>query len=260
MKYKDPMVFDDPDLQIVFKPLDAFGINPEFYQISNYGHIYSTRYDRLLKPQISTHGYYQTACGADHRIFNHRGVAAVFVDGYSEEKNCVNHKNGKKLDDYYKNLEWVSKAENNTHAYKTGLNNCIGENCRSAKLTNDQAERICQLLQDGYEIYPILEIMGMEPTMNNYEIIRSIRKGYAWKRISSKYNIQQSSYHYRSISKDIIHRICKNFENGMSIPECYEDIYKKPFPGIDNCKNEYIRLMDIKCHNTFKEISSQYNF
>lgn len=31
---------------------------------------------------------------------------------------------------YYKNLEWCSKAENNTHAYTTHLNNYIGENCK----------------------------------------------------------------------------------------------------------------------------------
>lgn len=260
MKYVDPMIFDDKDKQIIFRPLNAFGINPDNYLISNYGHIYSIRRDKILKSQLSTTGYYYTACGANNRIYNHRGVAAIYVDGYDEIHNCVNHKNGDKLDDYYKNLEWVTKAENNTHAYNTGLNNYIGENCKSSKLTNEQVRYICELMQNGYDNNSILRIISPEETQNNYEIIRSIRKGYAWKSISSEYNIPQSKYSFRSISEDQIRHICENFEKGMSIPECYEDIYQTKFPGVNNCRNEYTRLMHIKNRVIFTDISSEYNF
>ena len=260
LKYIDPMIFDDKDMQIIFKPLNAFGINPSNYLISNYGHIYSIRSDKILKSQLSTAGYYYTACGANTRIYNHRAVAGVYVNGYNNNSNCVNHKNGDKLDNYYKNLEWVTKAENNTHAYATGLNNYIGENCKDSKLTNDQVRYICKLMESGYDNNSIVRMLGLEENSNNYEIIRSIRKGYAWRSISSDYNIPQSSYSYRSISKDDVEQICKNFESGMSIPECYETIYHTKFPGVDKCRNEYTRLMHIKNHKIFTDISKKYNF
>ena len=42
----------------------------------------------------------------------------MFVPGYSEEKNTINHIDGNPLNNFYTNLEWVSQAENNLHAYR----------------------------------------------------------------------------------------------------------------------------------------------
>ena len=50
----------------------------------------------------------------------HRLVAQMFVSGNDE---CVNHIDGNKLNNYYKNLEWVSLSYNTKHAYKNKLIN-----------------------------------------------------------------------------------------------------------------------------------------
>jgi len=51
----------------------------------------------------------------------HRLVAFSFVEGYDDERYCVNHIDGNKKNNNFKNLEWVTKKENSIHASKTGL-------------------------------------------------------------------------------------------------------------------------------------------
>lgn len=51
----------------------------------------------------------------------HRLVAQAFVIQLKPEQKDVNHINGIKVDNYYKNLEWLTRGENNIHARETGL-------------------------------------------------------------------------------------------------------------------------------------------
>ena len=44
-------------------------------------------------------------------------VAGLFVNGRTEIKNEVNHKNGKRNDNRKENLEWASRAGNIQHSY-----------------------------------------------------------------------------------------------------------------------------------------------
>ena len=64
---------------------------------------------------------YECVTIAQKNIFVHRLVASAFVEN-ENQKDCINHKNGIKTDNYFENLEWVTKAENNRHAFRTGLN------------------------------------------------------------------------------------------------------------------------------------------
>lgn len=48
-------------------------------------------------------------------------VANAFVEGKSEENCMVNHIDGNKINNNYKNLEWTSNKKNTQHAYDNKL-------------------------------------------------------------------------------------------------------------------------------------------
>lgn len=88
----------------------------ENYEVSDSGLI--RRIDgRILKPTILNTGYCQVQLSRRKKHFVHRLVAFAFCDGF-KEGFVVNHKNGIRSDNGYKNLEWVTASENHLHSYK----------------------------------------------------------------------------------------------------------------------------------------------
>lgn len=72
---------------------------------------------RVLKNhRLKSTGYLQVVGSKRKKRFVHRLVAAEFVGGYRPGL-VVNHKNGVRDDNCLENLEWVTQAENNKHAF-----------------------------------------------------------------------------------------------------------------------------------------------
>lgn len=95
------------------------------YSVSNFGRVRSNNYHREKRTVIlkinTNHRYPKLSMCIDGKKFNkdvHRMVAELFVEGKSEVRNHVNHKDKNKLNNHYTNLEWTSTAENNTHKCK----------------------------------------------------------------------------------------------------------------------------------------------
>lgn len=80
--------------------------------------------------------------GKAKMFFVHRLVADAFIIK-PEGKVEVNHKDGNKLNNYWWNLEWVTKSENQVHARKLGLQG--GSRTNTAKLTEDKVREIRRL-------------------------------------------------------------------------------------------------------------------
>lgn len=107
-----------------------------YYKISNFGIIKrieriqvrkngwtNTLSEQVVTPNLTPKGYLRiqlTKDGIKKNIFIHRLVAEAFVPN-PENKEYVNHINGDKQDNYYKNLEWVTSSENLQHSYDLGL-------------------------------------------------------------------------------------------------------------------------------------------
>lgn len=104
------------------------------YQISNLGVIKSLKKwrgtnERILKPSKDKDGYNLIILynGKAKTFKIHRLLLELFKPIVNSKSFECNHINGIKDDNRLENLEWCTKSENMTHAYKIGL--CLkGEN------------------------------------------------------------------------------------------------------------------------------------
>jgi hypothetical protein len=81
------------------------------------------RRGRILRPSIDKYGYEQvvlTKNGVRKTYTVHRLVAMAFIDN-PMNKPTVNHKDGNKRNNDYKNLEWATHKEQRKHSIKMGL-------------------------------------------------------------------------------------------------------------------------------------------
>lgn len=95
------------------------------YEVSKEGDVRNATTKYILKGRLSNSGYLQVSIKKDTtgRFINqykHRLVAKHFVKN-PKLKPHVNHKDGVKINNFYKNLEWVTPSENQVHRHSIGI-------------------------------------------------------------------------------------------------------------------------------------------
>jgi len=138
------------------KQIRAF---PKYY-ISDLGRVFSVYSGKTkqLKPQLHN-GYPSVTLCRDkikYQFLVHRLVLFHFK-GLPLLNECANHKNGNKLNNGIKNLEWTTQSRNVKHAYKKKLRTinkehkerCAALGLRKRKLTIHDAEKIRRLFVTG---------------------------------------------------------------------------------------------------------------
>lgn len=106
----------------IWKPIAGYNGK---YEISSFGRVKSHAYTsvRFIREQLAGKGYPKVSLRKDGKTqqhYIHRLVAEAFLDN-PEQKTEVNHIDGNKRNNHVQNLEWVSRKENQMHAFNNGL-------------------------------------------------------------------------------------------------------------------------------------------
>ncbi len=122
------------------------------YQISNFGRVKSFYKFKILKSRPNGKGYLRVHLSNNFIVtdyYIHRLVAQAFILN-PNNYHCINHIDGNKSNNHYKNLEWCSYSENNQHSYDIGLKKSGEEHYRS-KLSNNDVKEMKNLSKLGWK-------------------------------------------------------------------------------------------------------------
>lgn len=157
-------------------------IDFEKYEISDEGYVYNTCTERIQKQKIAGRGYPQVSFWKDGKRYYryiHRLVAEYFIEN-PNNYDCVNHKDGNKLNNNVNNLEWCTNKQNMRHAFEKGLQPS-GELRSTSKL---KLEDIL-FIYDNYKSIDYVDLAKMFDV--SYSTIQRVYKGKRYKNIYRQY-------------------------------------------------------------------------
>lgn len=193
------------------------------YEISSFGNIKNKKTQKILKPREHSGGYLQVNIINNGKLKNyyvHRLVAKYFCDIPEDiEKKDINHIDGNKKNNFYKNLEFCTRSENIKHSFYTNKNrNKFGEQIWNSKLTLSDIENIKKIKK--------------EQKISN-------------KKISEMYNISESQITRVLNKKTYINKIeNKVKEIPPILPQKYATFYNHENVGTYNAMfNSYIKSL-----------------
>lgn len=233
------------------------------YIVSNFGRVYDVIYKKFLNIYISNQSGYCTVRilkkdGTARHFYVHRLILMVFDYNFNYNNLQGNHIDGDKQNNWINNLEWATPQQNSQHAIDTGLNPCKGENCRFAKITNEQAEKIAQLLTTSMKHKDIANIVGCSP-----DTVECIMQGLTWKDLYKKYNLEKYKQVKNGFTDEQVDQICsyiiKNKDKYINKEELYKNTIRDLF-NREITPGDRISIIRYINHQTRKNITDKYTF
>ena len=121
----------------------------DFLEVSNFGEVKS--HGKIIKGEITSGGYCRVHIshkGVQYKFLVHRLIAEAFILNPNRLPE-VNHIDGNKQNNSVDNLEWCTRSQNTSHAFKTGLRNYNGCKNPHSKLTQSDVETIRRIYVRG---------------------------------------------------------------------------------------------------------------
>lgn len=163
------------------------------YEVSSFGRVkslakqwisgknnFKSKPDTIMV-QVIAKGYLRLTLkndGNQKTFIVNRIVAAHYWDN-PDNLPEVNHLNGIKVDNFYKNLKWSTKSDNIIHALETGLKVPLkGEKHPNSRFKNNDIIEVRRLHKEGKNHREIAEIFGVK-----WRMIQKIVTGKRWKHI-----------------------------------------------------------------------------
>lgn len=218
-------------------------VNCSKYSIDEFGNVFNSYSNRYLKNTLGDDGYYKISLIDDdgnRKYFRVNRLVGISFVPNPENKPVINHKDGDKHNNHYKNLEWCTVSENTKHSYANGLQKT---NNGFSVLDHNKVHKICKLLEQGVRPKEISVITNTP----NRKIIE-IRNRTYWTCISDEYNIDYVKKEYK-MQLNKVKRICEMLESGYSVK------------AISNkTKSKLSSIYRIKNKQTYSDISAAYNW
>lgn len=246
-------------------------IKPKTYEVSNWGRIRNIPTNHIYKNIVDTrYGYHFVALHNNDNISKHynvhRLVAWEFNSKHRDIDLDVNHINGVKNNNEYKNVEWVTRQRNIRHAIDTGLNPMLGENNPGNKISERVVHKICQLLKKhNGSIQSTLDEL-IRSGVNNVSRwnIERIKYKKEWTWISDGYFksntfpkcIYGESNIRSKLTNNIVHEICQSLvDNNGSIIKTLNVIVPKYRDAVKITRSD---IEHIKYKKNWSHISDEY--
>ena len=113
---REPIILPEENEEEIWKQSISFPL----YEVSSFGRLRRMSTGHILNPRLNNGGYREATTltvtpGTAYKAAKiHRLVAEVFCEGYDEENDCIyiDHIDHCNYNNYYKNLRYVTKAEN----------------------------------------------------------------------------------------------------------------------------------------------------
>lgn len=173
-------------------PLDIDDRLKDIYEINTSGTVRNKYTGKIVKPYTDKDGYLRyTLQGKDKKIkfYAHRLVAMKFINGDFQLQ--VNHKDARKDNNYYENLEWVTNRENIQHSLENKLQEFVkGSKHGGSLITEKEADILCKYISQGFSN---IEILNKIPGYFNLtrlqlrSILKHIRHKKSWCHVSDLY-------------------------------------------------------------------------
>lgn len=235
------------------------------YEVDNDGNVFrKSTGKKLTSKYLNTAGYKVVVIGFGpdgkktfKNMLVHRLVASTFIPN-PENKECVNHIDGNKLNNEVENLEWLSGKENMKHARFSGLWNPDGEHNGNAKYTDEQVEETCKLLQEAKltnkEIAKITGLSSAMVSMIKIGKVRTIQsKKYKWDTIPFGER-KGENHNMAKINEKIVKEICELLAYGYTSTKVAK-LLKNKYPDVTKAI-----VQNIKYRKVWNNISKDYEW